>query len=106
MNGSLSEASLVVLSPMTAVKVKETDKYFIAADAGTRPKLGPGRPLVGGVEVGYRKWDIKGGRGEYRFALIYRETGNGCVGFYSSIIHICTLENVFIAFVFRVRSLF
>lgn len=47
---------------MTAVKVKETDKYFIAADAGTRPELGPGRPLVGGgVEVGYRKWDIKGG---------------------------------------------
>lgn len=36
---------------MTAVKVKETNKYFIAADAGTRPELGLGRPLVGGRVV-------------------------------------------------------
>lgn len=45
--------------PWQQRKVEETDKYFSAADAGTRPELRSGGHEEGGGYTG-RKWGIKG----------------------------------------------
>lgn len=84
--------------------MEETDKYFSAADAGTRPELGPGCRGERGRGTGSGK--LRGGHGKYRFARIYHGTGNGCVEFHCSIIHFSTLENVFIPLAFQVRPVF